>query len=169
MKSGVLSDFYFGNIIQTDRQMVKGSEAAKAIAALQDMEVGAERTSAATDLLGRSATDMATVLNMTAEEAEALKQEARDCGMVMGNEAVSIISALAEGIIGAIPTLMPVVLQVVTELVGVLVTLLSQIADAGMQIIVSLIQGIAQAIPTLIPQIVLVVTQIVQTLIENLP
>ena len=29
------------------------------IAALQDMEAGAERTSAATDLLGRSATDMA--------------------------------------------------------------------------------------------------------------
>lgn len=33
------------------------------IAALQDMEAGAERTSAATDLLGRSATDIAAVLN----------------------------------------------------------------------------------------------------------
>lgn len=34
---------------------------------------------------------------------------------------------------------MPVVLQVITELVGALVTLLPQIVDAGIQIIVSLI------------------------------
>lgn len=38
MKSGILSDFYFGNIIPTDRQMVKGSEAAKVSAELADAE-----------------------------------------------------------------------------------------------------------------------------------
>ena len=226
------------------------------IAALQGMESGAERTSAATDLLGKSATDLAAVLNMSAEETEALKREAQDYGMVMSNEAVAasaafedsltklkgtvggfknrmvgellpgigqimdgfsdlaagnkrageeirkgvesvittvsamipqaveliatiaaavlesapaILSALAEGVISAIPTLTPVVMRVVTEVVGALVTLLPQIVEAGTRIIVSLIQGIAEALPTLIPQIVLVVTQIVQTLVENLP
>jgi hypothetical protein len=68
------------------------------IAALQDMEAGAERTSAATDLLGRSATDMAAVLNMTAEETEALKQEANDYGMVMSNEAVAASAAFEDSL-----------------------------------------------------------------------
>ena len=55
------------------------------ISALQDMGSGAERTAAANDLLGKSAVDMAAVLNMTAEDTEALKQEARDYGVVMSN------------------------------------------------------------------------------------
>lgn len=38
MKNGILSEFYFGNITPTDRQMVKGSEAAKASAELADAE-----------------------------------------------------------------------------------------------------------------------------------
>ena len=226
------------------------------IAALQEMEAGADRTAAANNLLGKSAVDMAAVLNMSAEETEALKQEAHDYGMVMSNEAVAasagfedslsrlngtmgglknrmvgellpgissildglsdliagndeageklksgvtsvidsvtgmipqvvtliltiaaavlesapaIISALAEGIIGAIPEMLPVVMQVILEIVTTLIDLLPQIIEAGMQIIASLITGIAEAIPTLIPQIVEVVVQIVQTLIDNLP
>lgn len=226
------------------------------VAALQDMEAGAERTTAANDLLGKSAVDMAAVLNMSAEETEALKQEAHDYGMVMSNEAVAasatfedsltrlkgtmgglknrmvgellpgitsildglsdivagndeagekikdgvssvigsitgmipqvvtlittiagavlesapaIISALAEGIIGAIPELLPVVMDVILQIVTALIDLLPQIIDAGMQIIASLITGIAEALPTLIQQVVEVVVQIVQTLIDNLP
>ena len=58
------------------------------INALQGMGEGAERTAAATDLLGKSATDLGPLLNMSAEDLEALKQEAEDYGMVMSNEAV---------------------------------------------------------------------------------
>ncbi len=83
--------------------------------------------------------------------------------------APAIIRALAEGIISAIPELLPVVLQVITELVAALLELLPQLVEAGMQIIASLIIGIAQALPTLIPQMVEVVVQMVQTLIDNLP
>lgn len=60
----------------------------KIIEALQNMDQGAERTAAATALLGNSATDMAAVLNMSAEETEALKKEAQDYGMIMSDEAV---------------------------------------------------------------------------------
>ena len=54
------------------------------IAALQSMESGAERTAAATALLGNSAVDMAAVLNTSAKETQALKDEAREygCGTV---------------------------------------------------------------------------------------
>lgn len=68
------------------------------IAALQDMESGAARTAAANDLLGKSAVDMAAVLNMSAEETEALKQEAQDYGMVMSNEAVAASAAFEDSL-----------------------------------------------------------------------
>ena len=226
------------------------------ISALQKMGTGAERTAAANDLLGKSAVDMAAVLNMSAEETEALKQEAQDYGMVMSNEAVaasaafedsltrlqgtmgglknrmigellpgitmimdglsnlvagnddagqklkdgvtsvvdtitemipqavelismiaaailecapSIISALAEGIINAIPTLLPVVLEVITELVAALMELLPQLLEAGTQIIASLVGGIADALPTLIPAAVQAIVTIVQGLVDSLP
>lgn len=223
------------------------------ISALQKMESGAERTAAANDLLGKSAVDMAAVLNMSAEETEALKQEAQDYGMVMSNEAVAasaafedsltrlqgamgglknrmvgellpgitlimdglsdlvagneeageklksgvvsvvetvtemipqvvelitmiatavlecapaIISALAEGIINAIPTLLPVVLQVIQELVAALLELLPQLIEAGVQVIASLVTGIANALPTLIPAAVQAIVTVVQGLVD---
>lgn len=68
------------------------------ISALQDMGSGAERTAAANDLLGKSAVDMAAVLNMTAEDTETLKQEARDYGMVMSNEAVAASAAFEDSL-----------------------------------------------------------------------
>lgn len=68
------------------------------ISALQKMESGAERTAAANDLLGKSAVDMAAVLNMSAEETEALRQEAQDYGMVMSNEAVAASAAFEDSL-----------------------------------------------------------------------
>lgn len=58
------------------------------IEALQNMGSGAERTAAATALLGKSATELGAVLNLTAEETAALKDEAERYGMVMSDEAV---------------------------------------------------------------------------------
>lgn len=55
---------------------------------LQQMEAGAERTAAATDLLGRSAIEMAPLLNMTAEETNAAMKEAEEYGMVLSDTAV---------------------------------------------------------------------------------
>ena len=66
------------------------------VSALQEMGSGAERTSAATDLLGKSAVDMAAVLNMIAEDTAALKKEAQDYGMVMSNETVAASAAFED-------------------------------------------------------------------------
>lgn len=68
------------------------------ITALQGMEAGAERTAAANDLLGKSAVDMAAVLNTSVEETERLKQEAEDYGMVMSNEAVAASAAFEDSL-----------------------------------------------------------------------
>ena len=68
------------------------------IGALQGMESGAERTAAANDLLGKSATDMAAVRNITAGETERLKQEAEEYGRVMSNEAVAASAAFEDSL-----------------------------------------------------------------------
>lgn len=38
MKNGILSNFYFGNITPSDRQMVKGSQSERAMRELSDAE-----------------------------------------------------------------------------------------------------------------------------------
>ena len=68
------------------------------ISALQDMESGAARTAAATDLLGKSATDMGAVLNMSAEDTQALIDEAHEYGMVMSNDAVAASAAFEDSL-----------------------------------------------------------------------
>ncbi len=59
------------------------------ISKLQEMKSGAERTAAASKLLGKSAVDMAAVLNTSAADTQALKDEAHEYGMIMSNEAVA--------------------------------------------------------------------------------
>lgn len=68
----------------------------KVIAALQQMPEGAERTAAASDLLGKSAMELGPLLNQTAEDTEALKQQARDLGMIMSNESVKDAAAFTD-------------------------------------------------------------------------
>lgn len=63
------------------------------VSALQNMDQGAERTAAATGVLGRAATELGPVLNMTAEETRALADEAHTYGMIMSDDAVKASAA----------------------------------------------------------------------------
>jgi hypothetical protein len=58
------------------------------IAQLQQMPEGAERTALAADLLGKSAMELGPLLNQTAEDTQALKDQAHDLGMIMSDESV---------------------------------------------------------------------------------
>ena len=80
---------------------------------------------------------------------------------------VECIKALAEGIIKAIPTLMPTITRLVLDLVKMLIEMLPDIIEAGLQVILALAMGIAEALPDLIPTIVDVVLTIVEALIDN--
>lgn len=226
------------------------------ITALQGMEQGAQRTAAANALLGKSATDMAAVLNAGADATQELKDEAHEYGMVMDNEAVAasaafadsltklkrtvagaknniigellpgitqlmdgfsdlakggkdadekikqgitdiiktitdvipsftefigniseavitnapaIITALADGLIQALPQLAPAVASVTGQLISSLVMLLPQFAQSIISVITQLIQSIAELLPTLTPQLTTALVQILQVLIDNLP
>jgi len=58
------------------------------ILALADMEEGAERTTIASKLLGRSATELGPLFNAGSDAIKDMKQEAHDLGLVMSNDAV---------------------------------------------------------------------------------
>ena len=60
----------------------------RVIAGLQDMEAGTQRTYLAGKLLGRGATELGALLNMTAEETDELRQAVHDLGGVMTDDAV---------------------------------------------------------------------------------
>lgn len=61
---------------------------ASVISGLQNMEEGTERTALASKLLGRGATELGALLNTSAEDTEAMRQQLHDLGGVMSDEAV---------------------------------------------------------------------------------
>lgn len=68
------------------------------ITSLQGMEESTERTAIASKLLGRSATELAPLLNSDAESIEELKKQAIDYGMVMSDEAVKASAAFQDSL-----------------------------------------------------------------------
>lgn len=80
---------------------------------------------------------------------------------------VDIISTLGEGILNAIPELMPVITDVILQLCDMLIQMLPQLIDIGMQVILQLAMGIAQALPELIPALLETIWAIEEYLIDN--
>ena len=80
---------------------------------------------------------------------------------------VKIVTSLAQGIIESLPTLVPVALNIVNQLLNSLIPLLPLLIKVGLQVIVQLALGIAKALPDLIPTLVDVMLEIVDILIDN--
>ena len=71
---------------------------AKTITALQGLEEGTERTALANDILGKSAMDLGALLNTSAEDTEAMRQQVHDLGGVMSDEAVKAAVAYQDSL-----------------------------------------------------------------------
>lgn len=145
------------------------------IAALQDMESGAARTAAANDLLGKSATDMAAVLNMTAEETEALKQEAQDYGMVMSNEAVAASAAFEDSLTKMQGTMGGLKNRMVGELLPGITMIMDGLSDlvagneqAGEEI-TNGVTAVIETVTEMIPQAVELISLIAAAILESAP
>lgn len=80
-----------------------------------------------------------------------------------------IVLKLIEGIINAIPNILPALVKIIMKIVEKIIELLPSIVQTGISIIIALINGITQSIPTLIPTIVKVIYEIAKTIIDNLP
>lgn len=227
----------------------------KSIKGLQGMGQSAERTTLATDLFGRSATELGPLLNKTDADMAKLEKNINKYGLVMSEEAVKssiafkgslsslgtalgatqrqlisellpgmsqvvngftdlvmgvdgadvaikdginnvvsgiktlipklgaiisdisetiisvapdLLKALGEGIMQALPVLIPTITNLVLKLGQLIIEALPMLIDAATQIIVSLVKGIAEAMPQLIGKIVDVIISINSTLIDNI-
>lgn len=152
------------------------------ISALQKMESGASRTAAANNLLGKSAVDMAAVLNTSAEDTQALKDEAHKYGMIMSNEAVAAsatfedsltklnhtIDGLKNNMIGA---LLPAITQIMDALTDLIAGKESaeQAMDKAMTSLGNALNNGLGLITQRIPLVLRAAKTLVEGIINNLP
>ena len=172
-----------GNLSQED-------QLALVISRLQEMGSGAERTAAASDLLGKSAVDMAAVLNMSASDTQALIDEAHEYGMVLSDEGVAASAAFEDSLLkmsntaaGVGNALMGSLLPSITSIMDGFSDLIagkSGGAQAVAEGFTELFSNITAAIPAaltalesvimaLLPQLPILMNQILGTLNEILP
>lgn len=149
------------------------------ISRLQEMGEGSERTAAATDLLGRSATDMAAVLNMTSEDTQALIDEAHEYGMVMSEDAVASSAAYQDSLTKLQGTLGGLKNQLVADLLPGLTQVVDGLADVANgstsledaidQGISAVIESLDSSLPDMIDRGVQIVTSVADGIANNLP
>ena len=143
--------------------------------ALQGMESGAGRTAAASDLLGKSATDLGAVLNMTAEETEALKREANEYGMVMSDEAVAASAAFDDSMTKLTGTIGGLKNRLMGELLPGMTSVIDGFSDlvAGNEgasaAIESGFSSIISSVTSMLPQAIEVLTSIASAVMEAAP
>lgn len=68
------------------------------ITGLQGMEEGTERTAIASELLGRGATELGALLNQSAEDTAAMREQVHELGGVMSNDAVKASAAYKDSL-----------------------------------------------------------------------
>ena len=84
------------------------------------------------------------------------------------SSAVVLVEGLAQGIINALPVLIPIAIDVVMQLASAIIDNLPMIISTGVQLIGELIVGISQALPELIPAAVDALLELVDGLIDNI-
>lgn len=138
------------------------------VEALQGMEQGAERSAAANDLLGKSATDMAAVLNMTADETDALKQEAHDYGMVMSDEAVKASANFQDALTLLQGTLEGLKNGILGDILPPLTMLIEMLAMAVLEAAPQIISSLAEGLIANLPAILTVAIDTIMALVDGL-
>lgn len=149
------------------------------ISRLQEMGEGAERTAAASDLLGRSATDMAAVLNMTAEDTQALIDEAHEYGMIMSEDGVAASAAYQDSLTKLQHTVGGLKNQMVAQLLPGLTQVVNGFADVAngsVELedaidsgITSVVQALDESLPEMLDRGVQIVTKVAEGISNNLP
>lgn len=150
------------------------------ITALQSMEEGTERTALATTLLGKSAVELAPLLNTSAEETQAMRDQVNELGGVMSDEAVKASAAfedslqnLKTGISGAKNTILGELLPSMVTVMDGLTKLFAGNSSEGLAVISegldNFIQTMGEKVPEFLRKGGQIVAAIAQGIIENLP
>lgn len=152
----------------------------RVIEGLQGMEGGTERAALAQELLGRSAQEMAALLNTSAEDTQAMKDRVNELGGVMSDDAVKSAAAYQDAlqdmqtaIAGFGRGLVGDFLGPFTEIMDGITTIFSGDAEGGVGKIVEGISGIGEAIVNGVPELAAhaseLVTGVIGAIAEGMP
>ena len=152
----------------------------KTITALAGVEDETERARIAQELFGKGATEMGALLNMSAEEIEAMKQQAHDLGIVMDEEDVKAAAAfkdslqnMTQSFNGLKNKMMAEFLPGITTVMDGLTSIFSGDTEGGVGKIKEGIGQISEKLKEVLPTIVETGSQIVSSILgaitESLP
>jgi hypothetical protein len=99
------------------------------ITALQSMESGTERTALATDLLGKSAMDLGALLNTSAEDTEAMRQQVHELGGVMSEEAVKTSAQFQDSLQNVKTAISGVTRSIGADFMPSLITIMDSVSE----------------------------------------
>jgi len=150
------------------------------IKALQGVESETERTYLATKLLGRGGSELGPLLNMTAEETQAMRDRVHELGGVMSDEAVKAAAKYKDSLqdmktsLGGLKRgLFSEFLPGITTVMDGLTELFSGNGDKGIALIQKGLENITEKAETVVPKFIDVGAKILQVLtkaiIQNLP
>jgi len=145
------------------------------IAALQGMSNETERNAIANDLFGKSASELAPLLNSGAGSMEELRQKANELGLVLGDDVIDSGVALTDSIdtmkrsFSAMATnLGGAVMPIVNQFVGFIIDNMPMIQSLVAQlapVIMSLLQGLLPPLMSLASSVLPVIMSLIQTLL----
>lgn len=152
---------------------------ATVIERLQAMDDGAHRTAVATDLLGKSAMELAPLLNTSASETENMRKQAHQLGAVLSNEAVKNGAAFQDslqnmkaGFDGVKNSLMGEFMPSMTTVMDGITALITG-DNGGIQMINDGIANFLNTMEDMIPGMMDVAMNLIQTftdvVVQNLP
>ena len=108
------------------------------------------------------------VEELVPEIAEMLPEMITDALPSLLDAGAEAIRALSEGLLSAVPSLMPTVLDIIMELAQMIIEMAPDIIKCGIELLAQLAIGIAQALPELIPAAIDAIFTIVDTLLDNI-
>lgn len=145
------------------------------ISGLQNVEDTTERTYLAGQLLGRGATELGALLNMSAEDTEAMRQQVHDLGAVMSDEAVKASANYADSLQnlqwsiqglshGTFAEFLPAVVDVMDGLTSIF----SGDTESGIGLITKGVDEFTEQLAETIPKVMDIGSQIVLGLIQSI-
>lgn len=153
---------------------------ARVVSGLQDMEEGTERTYIASQLLGRGATELGALFNLSAEETQGMIDTVHELGGVMSDEAVKAavkyqdtLQDMTTALDGLKRNLMSDFMPSITTVMEGLTAIFTGDFDAGIEQMSAGIQDVVANLTEALPQALEVGTSIIgaiaQSIMDNIP
>lgn len=143
----------------------------KTISALQNVQDETTRTALASKVLGKGATELGALFNMSSEETEGLRQQVHDLGGVMSDDAVKAAATYQDSMQNMQTSLTGIKNNLMGQFLPGMSSVMQGLSKvfsgdkSGMGAITSGIQSVIQNITAMAPQFITIISTIVNSLI----